>query len=51
MGADNTPPVISSASVDKPVLWPPNHKMVNVAVNYNMADNCDPAALIKIIST
>jgi hypothetical protein len=22
------------------VLWPPNHKLVNVTVNYNVTDNC-----------
>lgn len=37
---DNTPPVISQASVDKPLLWPPNHKMVDVTVNYKATDNC-----------
>jgi uncharacterized repeat protein (TIGR01451 family) len=37
---DNTPPVISGASVDKPSLWPPDHKMVNVTVNYSATDNC-----------
>jgi hypothetical protein len=25
------------------MLWPPNHKMVNVAVRYQVIDNCDPA--------
>lgn len=38
--ASNPPPVISGASVDKPVLSVPNHKMVAVAVNYNVSDNC-----------
>jgi uncharacterized delta-60 repeat protein/uncharacterized repeat protein (TIGR01451 family) len=36
----NPPPVILGLSVDKPVLWPPDNKMVDVAVNYTMADNC-----------
>ena len=36
----NPPPVISNVSVDKPVLWPPNHKMVNETVNYTVTDNC-----------
>jgi hypothetical protein len=26
--------------VNKSVLWPPNHKMVDVTVNYSGADNC-----------
>lgn len=33
-------PIISALSVDKPQLWPPNHQMVNVAVDYNAADPC-----------
>ena len=44
--AVNPPPRITNASVDKPVLWPPNHKFVEVTVNYDVTDNCDaPAAL------
>lgn len=34
---DRTPPVIT-ASANPPVLWPPNAKMVNVAVSGMMAD-------------
>ncbi len=37
---DNTPPSITGVSVDKPVLWPPNHKMVEVTVLYNSTDGC-----------
>lgn len=37
---DNTPPVISAVSVDKPTLSPPNHKMVLTTVNYKATDNC-----------
>ena len=38
--ASNPPPEISGASVDRPVLWPPDHKMVPVTVNYDVTDNC-----------
>ncbi|MFN2511909.1 MAG: choice-of-anchor X domain-containing protein [Pyrinomonadaceae bacterium] len=38
--ASNPPPVISGASVDIPVLWPPNHQMVDVTVSYDVTDNC-----------
>ncbi len=38
--ASNPPPVISGASVDRPVLWPPNHQMVDVMVGYDVTDNC-----------
>jgi Subtilase family/HYR domain len=37
---DTEPPKITGASVDQPVLWPPNHKLVNVSVNYEVTDNC-----------
>jgi subtilisin-like proprotein convertase family protein len=33
----NTPGV-SDVSVDKPALWPPNHQMQDVAVNYTVTD-------------
>jgi uncharacterized repeat protein (TIGR01451 family) len=42
----NPPPVISNVSVDPPVLWPPNHKMIDVLVDYSVADNCTPANAI-----
>jgi hypothetical protein len=38
-------PIISALSVDKPQLWPPNHQMENVAVNYNAADPCVEGAV------
>jgi len=37
---DQTPPTISGASVDKPTLWPPNHQMIDVTVNYTTTDSC-----------
>jgi hypothetical protein len=37
---DDTPPTITGVAVDHPVLSPPNHKMVDVTVNYSSADNC-----------
>jgi len=37
---DNTPPVISRAAASPSTLWPPNHEMVDVTVNYEAADNC-----------
>jgi uncharacterized repeat protein (TIGR01451 family) len=38
--ASNPQPVITGASVDRPVLRPPNHEMVDVTVSYNVTDNC-----------
>jgi hypothetical protein len=39
---DTTPPVISDVTVSRPVLWPPNHKMVDEEIGYTAADTCDP---------
>ncbi|HSK12269.1 MAG TPA: T9SS type A sorting domain-containing protein, partial [Phnomibacter sp.] len=38
---DDTGPSITNVSVNQPMLWPVNHKMRDVVVNYNVADNCD----------
>lgn len=40
--ASNPPPVITDASVDPSELWPPEHQMVGITVNYNVSDNCGP---------
>jgi hypothetical protein len=48
--ADKTPPSITGASVDKPVLWPPNHKMVLVTVSYDSTDACSPASCSLSVS-
>ncbi len=38
----DTPPAITNVAVDRAELRPPDHKMIDVTVNYNVADNCDP---------
>jgi uncharacterized delta-60 repeat protein len=45
--SDTTAPTINGLSVDKPVLWPPTHQMVDVMVNYSVTDNCDSASSIS----
>ncbi len=49
---DTEGPVISGAGASPSSLWPPNHKMVNVTVNYTATDNCTPSGSIvcQIIS-
>jgi hypothetical protein len=37
---DVEPPVINGLAITPPILWPPNHKMKNVTVNYTSTDNC-----------
>jgi hypothetical protein len=43
---DTTRPVISGVSANPSILWPPNHKMVLVTINYAVQDNCSPVAAI-----
>jgi DNA-binding beta-propeller fold protein YncE len=47
---DNTLPTITNASASPSVLWPPNHKMVPVAVAVSALDNCDLNPACRIIS-
>ncbi len=37
---DDTSPTITGVGVNRAVLRPPNHEMVNVTVNYTSTDNC-----------
>src|SRR4029078_5578074 len=38
--ASNPPPTVTNATADPFSLWPPNHRMVNVTVSYDVMDNC-----------
>ena len=49
--ADASAPAISNLAVDKPVLWPPNHRMEVVTIGYTAADNCGPVTTELIVST
>jgi Bacterial lectin len=46
----NPPPTISGVSVDKSMLWPPDHKMVDVTVNYGANDPCSAPVCSLTIS-
>jgi hypothetical protein len=37
---DKQPPFITQVSTNPALLWPPNHTMKNVTINYNTWDNC-----------
>jgi uncharacterized lipoprotein YddW (UPF0748 family) len=37
---DHTAPLITNVSVTPQVLWPPNHQLRDVAVNYTITDSC-----------
>jgi hypothetical protein len=44
---DDTPPAITGARPSRATLWPPNHKMIPVRVDYDVEDNCDATAAIS----
>ncbi len=46
---DTTPPEIA-ATVTPSILWPPNHKYVEVRVNVTVFDICDPSPTITLVS-
>ena len=48
---DDQPPVIINASTNITSLWPANHKMNNVIVNYNSTDNCSAVTTTLSISS
>lgn len=48
---DDTPPLITDASVDRPTLGPPNHRMVDVIVSYTATDNCGAVDTALTISS
>jgi hypothetical protein len=43
---DTTAPSLSQLAASPSVLWPPNHKLVDVAIHYTAADNCSQPAAI-----
>ncbi len=47
---DTETPVLSNPSVNKPLLWPPNHQMEDVTVNYNITDNCPTQCTLSVTS-
>ena len=46
---DTTPPVIA-VSLDRTVLWPPNHKLVTINATVTVTDVCDPNPTFQLIS-
>ncbi len=46
---DTTAPEITNISATPNSLWPPNHKMKEVVIHYDVADNCSDAAHITTI--
>ena len=48
---DTEAPRITSVSADPVVLWPPNHKMRDVMINYTATDNCGVASILAVSSS
>jgi murein DD-endopeptidase MepM/ murein hydrolase activator NlpD len=46
---DNTPPELT-VLVTPNVLWPPNHKMVQISSSKVVSDNCDDSPTVTLIS-
>lgn len=49
--ASNPPPLITDASASPSLQWPPNHKMMNVTINYSVTDNCGPLTCTLSVSS
>jgi len=47
---DRQNPVIAAAFAFPSMLWPPNHKMVDVEVSYQLTDNCGASSTLMITS-
>ena len=47
---DTEVPNVSAATVDKPSLWPPDHHMELVTVNYTATDNCSVTCTLSVSS-
>lgn len=48
---DTLPPVIADVSPSPSSLWPPNHKMTKVIINYTDLDNCSPPEEVTTVLT
>jgi hypothetical protein len=48
---DTTRPVITNVSASPNVLWPPNHKMRDVTINYTAQDNCSPVTNVLTVTS
>jgi uncharacterized repeat protein (TIGR01451 family) len=47
----NPPPIIANPSVNPSMLWPPDHKMIDVTVNYDVTDNCESTTCALSVSS
>jgi hypothetical protein len=47
---DTQLPAVSTPTTNPNTLWPPNHQMVDVAVNYTATDNCPLTCVLTVSS-
>jgi glucose/arabinose dehydrogenase len=48
---DDTPPVLSTVTATPNVLWPPDHRLVTVTINYTTSDNCGPVNTVLSVKS
>lgn len=48
---DIEPPVIAGLLANPDMLWPPNHKMRDVTVNYTSTDNCGVVSCVMTVTS
>jgi subtilase family protein len=48
---DETGPTIAGLATVPAVLWPPNHKLVDVTVNFTSADNCSEGSCVLTVAS
>ena len=46
---DTTPPVLS-LNVSPDLLWPPNHKMVEITPSWTVSDTCDASPIVELFA-
>jgi uncharacterized repeat protein (TIGR01451 family) len=49
--ASNPPPLIVGATATPNILWPPNHKMRDVTIAYDVVDNCGPVTVDVLVTS
>ncbi|HEY7292846.1 MAG TPA: S8 family serine peptidase [Vicinamibacterales bacterium] len=48
---DASGPIVTGLAASPGSLWPPNHKMVDVTLNFSTADNCSSATCVLAVSS
>jgi hypothetical protein len=48
---DNEPPSVTGFTLSQTSLWPPNHAMIDVTVNYGSGDNCAGSSCVLTVSS